>query len=150
MKTILYPLFAVLMVASASNLRQGKSNFQRRQDLVDQKMQGEDRTLVSSYTTCPYGGSVVFFNVETVVVPGTGATECSEEALDSIGKMINATFLAAGVSSMPDSKFVSGVCDMPTSISTTTTETTGGNDLIRRRLQGGYVWNGGGVSLNCA
>lgn len=123
----------MLMVASASNLRQG------------------NRNLVGTgpWRSCPYGGGAVFFNVETSVIPGTGATECSAATLESIGVMINATLISSGMSSMPDSKFVSGVCDEPISVSTTTTGTTGGDDWIRRRLQTGYIWKGGGACRGC-
>ena len=136
----------MLMAASASNLQQGNNIYPHHEDLVEHD-QGKTtcRNLVPGMI-CPYGGCAVFFNVETAVILGTGATESSAAVLDSIGEMINATLISTGMSSMPGSKFVSGVCDLAISISTTTTGTTSGDNRISRRLQSGYIWKNRGVS----
>lgn len=144
---ILYLLSTLFAVASASNTRGG---VHRLQDDVneDEKVNtasNPGRKLPST-AQCSYIGSTVFFNVQTSVIPGTGATVCSDATLEAIGTMINAALIDAGVSTFSGSIFLAGMCDTPL-METYSTTGYGMNNLNRRKLQTGFIWTGGGVSM---
>ena len=150
MKTnrFLYLLLTVFAIASASNTRGGRRDIElhdkdlSEDEKVNRGSTSSDRGLLS-LAQCPYLGATVFFNVQTSIIPGTNATVCSDEKLGAIGTMLNSALINAGVATYSGSIFLAGTCDTPTMDMSSTTS----NGLVRRKLQSGFIWTGGGVSM---
>lgn len=145
--SLLSTLFAVV---SASITHGGGRDIDLHDDVnEDEKIQRElsgltGRGLLTT-ATCPSPGSTVFFNVKTVVIPGLGARSCGDANLEAIGNMINSALIKAGVSIYSGSIFLAGTCDTPTTGSSSMIKSLL-NGSIRRKLQAGFIWTGGGVS----
>jgi hypothetical protein len=151
MKTLrfLCLLSTLFAVASASNTRGGGRGLELHDDRnedekVNSDLSGSSGRGLLSLAQCPYLGATIFFNVQTSILPGTGATVCSDANFEAIGNMINTALINAGVAIYSGAIFLAGMCDTPTM---DTYSTTGMNGSVRRKLQGGFIWTGGGVSL---
>ena len=146
----LHLLLTVFAIASASNTRGGRRDIELHdEDLsedekVNRGSTSSDRGLLS-LAQCPYLGATVFFNVQTSIIPGTNATVCSDEKLGAIGTMLNSALINAGVATYSGSIFLAGTCDTPT-LRTASTVSSLLNGFVRRTLQSGFIWTGGGVS----
>ena len=149
------PRFLVLLlllfaVASASNTRSGGRDLEPHEDVDEDETvkmdlsELTDRGLLT-LAQCPSPGATVFFNVKTIIVPGWGAQACGATSLEAIGSMINTALVNAGVATYSGSIFLAGMCDTPT-LRTASTVSSLLNGFVRRTLQSGFIWTGGGVS----
>lgn len=156
MKISLHLITAAL--CAASSLAASHEQLWSKSDelIVDQL---QSKLLEGTDASCNFGG-VLFFNVETAIIPGSKDLTCSIKEQVEIGLKINEALLAVGIgdqkvdSSSGDYTMVGAVCPKPEA-----TE----NDIMpvgpapsvdafkadggRRRLNPhGYIWTGGGVS----
>jgi hypothetical protein len=152
MKTIrfLCLLSTLFAVVTASSTRDGGRELDLKDDVnVDEMVERElsrstGRGLLTT-ATCPSPGATVFFNVKTIIVPGLGAKACGDANLEAIGNMINKALVNAGVAVYSGSIFLAGMCDTPT-LGSSSMISSLLNGFIRRKLQAGFIWTGGGVS----
>ena len=146
----LYLLSTLFAVVSASSARDGGRDLELHDDInEDKKVNWESSRStgrgLQTVATCPSPGATVFFNVKTAIIPGLGAKACGDVNLEAIGNMINSALINAGVAVYSGSIFLAGMCDTPTTGSTSMISSLL-NGFIRRKLQAGFIWTGGGVS----
>ena len=107
-------LFLFPVTLTASNIRGGD----RGLDMRAADFEEERTDLLSSSSAhiaakCPFGGGTVNFNVRTSVIPSLRHPTCDDEKRMSIGAMISAALLKAGIATYTQSVFLAGVCNTP-------------------------------------
>eukprot|EP00545_Synedropsis_sp_CCMP1620_P005959 CAMPEP_0119015636 /NCGR_PEP_ID=MMETSP1176-20130426/11340_1 /TAXON_ID=265551 /ORGANISM="Synedropsis recta cf, Strain CCMP1620" /LENGTH=232 /DNA_ID=CAMNT_0006968945 /DNA_START=34 /DNA_END=732 /DNA_ORIENTATION=+ len=106
----------------------------------------DSKSLTDTAAGCGFE-DVVLFNTKIELIPPTGM-ECSVEDQINIGRKINAALYAVGIGDekVVDAEYtmLGAVCPETKLADMTTTRS------LRRRLIGGYIWNGGGGCHGCS